>query len=61
MFTVHTDTYDKQLGAVIGQNNKPIDLLYMIINTSQRNLNKTEKQMISIVEFQNQFRGILIG
>ena len=37
MFTVHTDTYDKQSGAVIGENNKPIDLFYMIIKTSQRN------------------------
>ena len=26
-FTLHTDTYDKQLGADISQNNKPIALL----------------------------------
>ena len=26
-FTVHTDAYDKQLGDLISQNNKPITLL----------------------------------
>ena len=27
-FTFHNDDYDKQLGAVISQNNKPIDFFH---------------------------------
>ena len=31
-FTVHNDAYDKQLGAVINQNNKPVDFFSRILS-----------------------------
>ena len=33
-FNVHTDAYDKQLCAIISQNNKPIDIFINNINLS---------------------------
>ena len=60
-FTVHNDSSDKQLGAVIGQNNKPISFLSSIVNKPQRNYTTTEKELIMIVECLKQFRGILFG
>ena len=35
--TVHTDASDKQLGAVISQNNKPIAFLSRKLSNPQRN------------------------
>ena len=40
-FIVHTDASDKQLGAVISKNNKPIDLLYIRLSKTQRNYTTT--------------------
>ena len=42
-FTVHTNTYDKQLGAFISQNNKPISFLSRRFSKPQRNYTTTEK------------------
>ena len=42
-FTVHTDTSDKQLGAIISHNNKPIALLSRILSKPQRNYTTNEK------------------
>ena len=42
-FTVHTDSYDKQLGAVIIQNNKQTSLLSIIPINPQRICTITEK------------------
>ena len=58
-FTVHTDASDKQVGAVISQNNKPIDFFYRILSKPQRNYTTTEKKILSIVNFPKKFRGIL--
>ena len=44
-FTVHTDAYDKKLGAVISHNNKPISLLLRISSKPHRNYNKTYKEI----------------
>ena len=41
--TVHTDASDKQLGAVIIQNNKPIDFFYRKPIKPQRNYTTIEK------------------
>ena len=60
-FTVHTDAYDKQLGAVISQNNRPITLLYSKLSKTQRNYTTTEKELLAIVECLKQFRGIIFG
>ena len=49
-FTVHTDTYDKQLGAVISQNNKPIAFFSRILSNPQCNYTTTAKELLAIVE-----------
>ena len=60
-FTVHTDASDKQLGAVISQNNKPINFLSRKLSKPQRNYTNIEKGLIVIVECLKQFRGIIFG
>ena len=60
-FTVYNDASDKQLGAVIIHNNKPIDLFSIIISKPQCNYTTTDKEHIAIVECLKQFRGILFG
>ena len=60
-FTVHIDAYDKQLGAVISQNNKPIAFFYRKLSKPQLNYTTTEKEIIVIVGCLNQFRGIVFG
>ena len=42
-FTVHTDASDKQLSAVISQNNKPIAFILVILIKPQLNYIKTDK------------------
>ena len=42
-FILHTDAYDKQLGAVISQNNKPIVFLSNILSQPQRKYTTTNK------------------
>ena len=59
--TVHTDDYDKQLGAVISQNNRPIAFLSRKLGKPQRNYTTTEKELLAIVECLKQFRGIIFG
>ena len=60
-FTVHTDASDKQLGAVISQNNKPISCLSKILINPQHNYTMIEKELLSIVECLKQSQGILFG
>ena len=60
-FVVHTDASDKQSGAVISQNNKPIELQSRIIIKTQCNYTTTENQLLVIVEFLKKFHGILFG
>ena len=60
-FTIHTDASDKQLGAVISQNGKPIAFFSRRLLKAQRNYTTTEKELLSIVECLKQFRGILFG
>ena len=43
LFTVNTDAYDKQLGAVIIHNNKPIEFFSRRFIKPQRNYIMTEK------------------
>ena len=60
-FCVHTDASDKQLGAVISQNNKPIAFFSQRLTKPQRNYTTTEKELLSIVECLKQFCNILFG
>ena len=58
---MHTDASDKQLGAVISQNNKPIAFFSQRLTKLQRNYTTSEKELLSIVECLKQFRNILFG
>ena len=49
--TAHTDTSDKQLGAVISNNNKPIDFLSRRFSKAQCNYTTSDKEILAIVEF----------
>ena len=48
-FTLHTDASDKQVGAVIIQNNKPIAILSIVIIKPKRKHTTTEKELLAIV------------
>ena len=61
LFEVHTDASDKQLSAIISQNNKPIAFFSRRLSKSQQNYTTTEKELLSIVECLKQFRNILFG
>ena len=56
-FKVHTDAFDKQLGAVISQNNKPIAFFSMKLIKPQRNYTTTDKEFFQDSEGFKQFRG----
>ena len=60
-FTVHTDAYDKQLGAVISKNNKSITFFSRELINPRHNYTITEKELLDIVECLKQFRGIIFG
>ena len=60
-FTVHSDNSDKQLGDVISQNNKPIKLFSRRFIKPHYNYTTTKKEILAIVEFLKQFRGIIFG
>ena len=60
-FEVHTDASDNQLGAILIHNNKPIVFFSRIFINPQRNYTTAEKELITILECLNQFRGILFA
>ena len=60
-FDVYTDASDKQLGAVILQEGKPIAHFSRTLNSAQRNYTVTDKELLSIVELLKEFRDILYG
>ena len=60
-FEVYTDASDKQLGAVILQDNKPIAHFSRTLNSAQRNYTVTDKETLSIVELLKEYRNILYG
>ena len=54
-FTVHNDDYDKQLGADISNNNKPIVFFSIILRNTTHKYTTPYKELLSIVERRNQF------
>ena len=60
-FDIHTDACDKQLGAVISQERKPIAFFSHQLSKAQQIFTTTEKELLSIVECLKQFQGILFG
>ena len=60
-FTVHTDASDKPLGDVISHYNKPIVFFYSNLSRPHHNYTTTDKELLVIVEFLKQFRGIIFS
>ena len=48
-FTLHTDDSDKQLGAIISNNNKQIALFSILSNNLHSNYTTIYKEILSIV------------
>ena len=59
-FTIHTDTSDFQLGAVILQEGKPLAFYSYKITSAQQSYTTSEKELLSIVESLKEFRSILV-
>ena len=60
-FEIHTDASDRQLGAVISQNNRPIAFYSKKLNDAQTRYTTTERELLAIVETLKEFRNILLG
>ena len=60
-FDIRTDASNRQLGAVISQNGKPLAFYSSKLNKAQMNYTVTEKELLSIAEKLKEFRGILFG
>jgi hypothetical protein len=60
-FHVYTDASNKQLGAVIMQEGKPLDFYSRKLNPAQTRYTTGEQELLSIVESLKEFRDILVG
>ena len=60
-FTVYNDDSDKQLGAVISNNNNNIAFFSRILSNPQRNCTKTEKEILAIMKFLKQLQVIIFS
>ena len=61
VFEIHTEASDRQLGAVISQNGKPLSFYSRELSSSQRNYTTTEQELLSIVETLKEFKNIMLG
>jgi hypothetical protein len=60
-FHIYTDASDKQLGAVITQDEKPIEVYNRKLNSPQQRYTTGEQELLSIVETLCEFCNILLG
>jgi hypothetical protein len=60
-FHIYTDASDKQLGAVITQDEKPIACHSRKINSAQQRYTTDDPELLSIVETLREFHNILLG
>jgi hypothetical protein len=57
-FHIYTDASDKQLGAVITQDEKPIAFYIRKLNNAQQRYTTGEQELLSIVQTVREFRNI---
>jgi hypothetical protein len=60
-FHIYTDANDKQLGAVITQDEKPIAFYSRKLNSAEQRYTTGKQELFSIVETLREFRNILLG
>jgi hypothetical protein len=60
-FHVYTDASNKQLGAVIMQEGKPLAFDHRKLNSAQTCYTTGEQELLGIVETMKEFRDILLG
>ncbi len=59
VFEIYTDASNKQLGAVITQENRPIAFFSQKLSTTQHKYSITEIELLAIVETWKEFKGML--
>ena len=61
VFEIYTDALQRQLGAVITQDGKPLALLLRKLNNPQKKYSITELELLSIIECLKEFKSMLRG
>jgi hypothetical protein len=59
-FHIYTDASDKQLGAVIAQDEKPIEFYSRKLNSAQQRYTTGEQELLTIAETLGEFHNVLL-